>query len=173
MLTRVKNTFLIYCTVGSTPTVTFSHSDFYKVNEIVFKPFLFDFSKVEQVLCSSLSLFDFTKLTLVKSKEFCVQAFAVLLLKSNRFCVQAFTCSTLVKSNEFCVQAFAVLFDFSKVERVLCSKPFLFDFSKVKQVLCSSLSCLTFVKVNTYFCFRGNLHVRLYSSCSRLAFEIF
>ena len=31
------------------------------------------------------------------------------------------SCSTLVKSNEFCVQAFAVLFDFSKVERVLCS----------------------------------------------------
>ena len=32
------------------PEVTFSHSDFYKVNEIVFKLFLFDFSKVEQVL---------------------------------------------------------------------------------------------------------------------------
>ena len=26
------------------PEVTFSHSDFYKVNEIVFKPLLFDFS---------------------------------------------------------------------------------------------------------------------------------
>ena len=44
------------------PEVTFSHSDFYKVNEIVFKPLLFDFSKVERVLCSSLSC-----LTLVKS----------------------------------------------------------------------------------------------------------
>ena len=34
--------------------VTFSQSDFYKVNEIVFKPLLFDFSKVERVVCSSL-----------------------------------------------------------------------------------------------------------------------
>ena len=54
--------------------MTFSHSDFYKVNEIVFKPLLFDFSKVERVLCSSLFC-----LTLVKSNEFCVQAFAVRL----------------------------------------------------------------------------------------------
>ena len=83
------------------PEVTFSHCDFYKVNEIVFKPFLFDFSKVERVLCSSL----------------CCST----LVKSNEFCVQAFPCSTLVKSNEICVQAFAVLFDISKVERVLCS----------------------------------------------------
>ena len=55
--------------------MTFSHSDFYKVNEIVFKPLLFDFSKVERVLCSSLSCS-----TLVKSNEFCVQAFPVRLL---------------------------------------------------------------------------------------------
>ena len=68
--------------------MTFSHSDFYKVNEIVFKPFLFDFSKVERVLCSSLS--------------------CSTLVKSNEFCVQAFPCSTLVKSNKFCVQAFPV-----------------------------------------------------------------
>ena len=53
--------------------MTFSHSDFYKVNEIVFKPFLFYFSKVERDLCSSLSCS-----TSVKSNEFCVQAFAVL-----------------------------------------------------------------------------------------------
>ena len=33
-------------------------------------------------------------------------------------------------------------------------KPFLFDFSKIERVLCSSLSCSTFVKVNTYFRFR-------------------
>ena len=54
--------------------MTFSQSDCYKVNEIVFKPLLFDFSEVERVLCSSLSCS-----TLVKSNEFCVQAFAVRL----------------------------------------------------------------------------------------------
>ena len=30
--------------------MTFSQSDFYKVNETVFKPLLLDFSKVERVL---------------------------------------------------------------------------------------------------------------------------
>ena len=59
-----------HCTYGG-PEVTFSQSDFYKVNEIVFKPLLFDFGKVERVLCSSRCCS-----TLVKSKEFCGQAFA-------------------------------------------------------------------------------------------------
>ena len=59
--------------------MTFSHSDFYKVNKIVFKPFLFDFSKVERVLCSSLSLFDFSKVEQVLCSSL--------------------SCSTLVKSN--------------------------------------------------------------------------
>ena len=59
--------------IYSGPEVTFSHSDS-KLNEIVFKPLLFDFSKVERVLCSRLSCS-----TLVKSNEFCVQAFAVRL----------------------------------------------------------------------------------------------
>ena len=55
----------------------------------MFKPLLFDFSKVKRVLCSSLSCS-----TVVKSNEFCVQAFM--------------SCLTLVRSNEFCVQAFLV-----------------------------------------------------------------
>ena len=71
--------------------MTFSQSDYYKVNEIgyltyfsyfcksntsfVFKPLLFDFCKVERVLCSS-----FCFSTFLKSNEFCVQAFAVRLL---------------------------------------------------------------------------------------------
>ena len=68
----------------------------------MFKPFLFDCSKVESVLCSSLYvLSDFGKV--------------------ERVLCSSLSCSTSVKSNEFCVQAFAVLFDFSKVERVLCS----------------------------------------------------
>ena len=85
--------------------MTFSHSDFYKVNEIVFKPFLFYFSKVERVLCSSLSCS-----TLEKSNEFCVQVFAVLFnfSKVERVLCSSLCCSTLVKSNEFCVQAFPV-----------------------------------------------------------------
>ena len=41
--------------------MTFSQSDFYKVNEIVFKPLLFDFSKVERVLYSSLCCSTFVK----------------------------------------------------------------------------------------------------------------
>ena len=100
-------------------------------------------------LCSSLSCS-----TLVKSHEFCVQAFAVLFervlcsslslfdfSKVKQVLCSSLSCSTLVKSNEFCVQAFAVLFDFSKVEQVLCSSLSLFDFSKVERVLCSSLCC--------------------------------
>ena len=71
--------------------MTFSQHDFSKVNE----------------LCSSLSCS-----TLVKSNEFCVQAFAVLFdfsfSKVERILCSSLSCSTLVKSNEFCVQAFPV-----------------------------------------------------------------
>ena len=52
--------------------MTFSHSDFYKVNQKCVQAF---------PACS----------TLVKPNEFCVQAFPVrLLVKSNEFCVQVF-----------------------------------------------------------------------------------
>ena len=82
------------------PEVTFSQSGICKVNKIVFKHLLFDFSKVERVLCSSLSC-----LTSVKSNEFCVQAFAFLFdfSKVERVLCSSLSCSTLVKSNEFCV----------------------------------------------------------------------
>ena len=68
--------------------MTFSQSDFHKVNEIGCLTIISNFGKVKRVLCSYL----------------CCSTF----VKSNAFCVQAFACSTFVKSNEFCVQAFAV-----------------------------------------------------------------
>ena len=137
-----------------------SCSTLVKSNEFCVQAFavLFDFSKVEQVLCLSLSLFDFTSFvfkpllscsTLVKSKGFCVQAFPCSTLQ---VLCSSLSCSTLVKSNEFCVQAFAVLFDFSKVEQVLCSSLSLFDFSKVERVLFSSLSLFDFSKVEQVLC---------------------
>ena len=65
----------------------------------MFKPLLFDFSKVERVLCSSLCCS-----TLVKSNEFGVQAF----VKVEQVLCSSLCCLTLVKSNEFCVQALPV-----------------------------------------------------------------
>ena len=84
--------------------MTFSHSDFYKVNEIVFKPFLFDFSKVERVLCSSLSLLDFSKVERVLCSSLSLFDFS----KVEQVLCSSLSCSTLVKSNKFCVQAFPV-----------------------------------------------------------------
>ena len=55
--------------------MTFSQSDFYKVNEIGYLNYFSYFCKVKRVLCSSRCCSTFVKLN-----EFCVQAFAVRLL---------------------------------------------------------------------------------------------
>ena len=78
------------------PEVTFSHSDFYKVNEIVFKPLLFDFSKVERVLCSSLSCS-----TLVMSNSFVFKPFLFDFGKVERVLCSSLSCSTFVKVNTY------------------------------------------------------------------------
>ena len=48
--------------------MTFSHSDFYKVNEIVFKPFLFDISNF--YILGVIFMFNFTKVVHVWHLKF-------------------------------------------------------------------------------------------------------